>query len=151
MIDNSLESLRGEFKIKSKVLMTICNKLKLRISPFETKRSLTRQKWLMAQGKSWTLKSKHLDGLAVDWVFTLPNGQPSWVGKYPSVHFIGAMCGCVPIYKNGRLIESCHLQDDWKSIAVVMKNNSARYMKESAKNQELLKLVNDCFRTYWYK
>lgn len=151
MIDNSLESLKGEFKIKSKVLMEICNKLKLRISPYETKRTLTRQRWLVAQGKSWTLNSKHLDGKAVDRVFTTPQWQPSWIGKYPSVHFIGFMCGCTPIYKNGKLIESCHLQDDGKTIATIMKNNSARWKKETAKNQALLAAVNEAFRRYGYK
>lgn len=40
--------------------------------PFETLRSKTRQAWLVAQGKSWTMKSKHLDGKAVDRVFKTP-------------------------------------------------------------------------------
>jgi hypothetical protein len=61
MIENSLEKLTGEFKIKSKVLMSVCNAIKIRISPFETTRTITRQRWLVAQGKSWTLKSKHLE------------------------------------------------------------------------------------------
>ncbi len=34
----------------------------------EGKRTLKKQKWLKAHGYSWTLKSKHLDGLAVDTV-----------------------------------------------------------------------------------
>ena len=151
MIDNSLNLLKGEFRIKSKVLLEVCNKLKLRITPYETKRSLIRQKWLVAQGKSWTLKSKHIEWLAVDRVFSNTKWQPSWVGKYPSVHFIGFMCGVTPIYRNKKLIESCHLQDDGKSIVAVMKNNSARYQKETAKNQALLTEVNTAFRRYWYK
>ena len=79
MIINSLDKLTGEFKTKSKVLMEVCNALKIRISPFETWRSVTRQKWLVAQGKSWTLKSKHLEGKAVDRVFKTAAGQPSWI------------------------------------------------------------------------
>jgi hypothetical protein len=59
MIENSLDKLTGEFKTKSKVLMEVCNSLKIRISPYETWRSATRQKWLVAQGKSWTLKSEY--------------------------------------------------------------------------------------------
>jgi hypothetical protein len=79
MIENSLDKLTGEFKTKSKVLMEVCNSLKIRISPYETWRSATRQKWLVAQGKSWTLKSKHLEGKAVDRVFKTTAGQPTWV------------------------------------------------------------------------
>jgi hypothetical protein len=151
MIENSLEKLYWEFKIKSKVLMEVCNKMKLRITPYETKRTLSRQRRLVDQGKSWTMQSKHLDGLAVDRVFSDKNWQPSWVWKYPSIHFIGAMCWCVPIYKNGKLIESCHLQTDWKTIAKIMLDNSSRYLKETKKNQQLLSLVNDTFRKYGYK
>ena len=61
------------------------------------------------------------------------------------------MCGCTPIYKGKKLIESCHLQDDGKTIAQVMKNNSARYQKETKKNQDILALVNATFRKYGYK
>lgn len=150
MIENSLEKLKGEFKTKSKVLMEVCNAMKFRITPFETLRSKVRQAWLVAQWKSWTMNSKHLEGKAVDWVFT-KNWQPSWVGPYPSIHFIGFMCGCTPIYKGKKLIESCHLQDDGKTIATVMKNNSARYQKETKKNQDILALVNATFRKYGYK
>ena len=49
MIENSLDKLTGEFRIKSKVLMTVCNIMKLRITPFETLRYKERQKWLVAQ------------------------------------------------------------------------------------------------------
>lgn len=152
MINNDLNLLKWEFKIKSKVLMEICNALKIRISPFETTRTIARQKWLVAQGKSWTLKSKHLEGKAVDRVFNTTSGQPTWIGKYPSVHYVGFMCGVTPIYNSKKqLIESCHLQDDGQSIATVMKKNSARWGKETKKNQTLLSAVNNEFRKYWYK
>lgn len=150
-IESSLDKLTWEFKIKSKVLMTVCNAMKIRITPFETWRSTARQKWLVAQGKSWTMNSRHLTWKAVDRVFSDTKWQPSWVGKYPSVHFMWIMCWCVPIYKNGKLIESCHLQDDGKSVVAIMKNNSNRWPKETKKNQALLSLVNDTFRKYWYK
>lgn len=150
MIENSLDKLIGEFKIKSKVLMEVCNYMKFRITPYETTRSKTRQAWLVSQWKSWTMKSKHLEWKAVDRVFNTSSGQPSWVWKYPSIHYIWFMCWCTPIYKNGKLIESCHLQDDWKSINTIMKNNSTRWLKSSKKDQDLLSLVNKTFRKYWY-
>lgn len=151
MIENSLDKLTGEFKIKSKVLMAVCNFLKLRITPYETWRSKSRQAWLVNQWKSWTMNSKHLEWKAVDWVFSDTKWQPSWVWKYPSIHFIGFMCGVTPIYNKWKLVESCHLQDTGESIVSVMKNNSARYAKETKKNQNLLSLVNTTFRKYWYK
>lgn len=131
--------------------MEVCNAMKFRITPFETLRSKVRQARLVAQWKSRTINSKHLEGKAVDRVFRTSNWQPSWVWPYPSIHFIGFMCGCTPIYSKGKLIESCHLQDDGKSIAQVMKNNSVRYQKETKKNQDILALVNATFRKYWYK
>lgn len=44
-------------------------------------RSLKRQKWLKRQGFSWTLKSKHLTGNAVDlapWVIKSGKGTIDW-------------------------------------------------------------------------
>lgn len=152
MIENSLDKLSWEFKIKSKVLMEVSNKLWFKIIPFETKRSLLRQKWLKAQGKSRTLKSKHLEGKAVDRVFVTPKWQPTRSGPYKSIHYLGALCGCTPIYNTkGQLIESCHLQDTWESIAKVMARNSMKWHKETKKNQTILSLVNTTFRKYWYK
>lgn len=151
MINSSLDSLKWEFKIKAKVLMEVANAMKFRITPFETLRSKTRQAWLVAQWKSRTMNSKHLEGKAVDRVFRTSSWQPSWVWPYPSIHFIWFMCGCTPIYKGKKLIESCHLQDDGKTIATIMKNNSARWKKETAKNQALLSAVNTAFRKYSFK
>lgn len=151
MIENSLDKLTGEFKIKSKVLLEVANKLWFKIMPFETLRSKSRQAWLVAQGKSWTMKSKHLDGKAVDWVFKNVKWQPTWVWPYPSIHYIGFMCGVTPIYSKWRLIESCHLQDDGKTIVSVMKANSAKRFKETKKNKDMLALVNATFRKYGYK
>lgn len=156
MIENNLDKLKWEFQIKSKVLMEVCNSIKIRITPFETYRSRARQARLYTNKKPGQAVAKpgqsmHERGKAVDWVFASPSWQISWVWKYPSVHFVWFMCWVTPIYKNGKLIESCHLQDDGKSIAQVMKNNSARWKKETAKNQALLAAVNEAFRKYGYK
>ena len=55
----------------------------------EGKRSYARQLWLYAQGRTrpgkkvtWTLKSKHVDGNAVDCAFVV-NGKPSWDESLP--------------------------------------------------------------------
>ena len=156
MIENSLSKLVWEFQIKSKVLMEVCNSIKIRITPFETYRSRARQARLYANKKPGQAVAKpgqsyHERGKAVDWVFTSPSWQISWVWSYPSVHFVWFMCWVTPIYKNGQLVESCHLQDDGTTIARVMQKNSTRYGKETKKNQDLLSLVNTTFRKYWYK
>ena len=40
-------------------------------------RTRERQAQLVAEGKSWTFNSKHLDGLAVD-IILLKDGKPCW-------------------------------------------------------------------------
>lgn len=40
-------------------------------------RTLDQQRQLLAEGATWTLKSKHLDGLAID-VVAFVGGSPSW-------------------------------------------------------------------------
>lgn len=54
-----------------------CKKAGLQVKVFETLRTLERQKYLVENKHSWTLKSYHRLGLACDIVF-LKNGQWSW-------------------------------------------------------------------------
>ena len=50
----------------------------LNVDIFETVRTLERQKWLKANGKSKTLNSYHRLGLAVDFVFKTKKGNWTW-------------------------------------------------------------------------
>lgn len=157
MIENSLDKLLWEFKIKAKVLMEVVRLKYPGFAPFETFRTKARQQWLYNNKKPGQAvgipgSSYHEKGLAVDWIFLNKKWQPTWLGDYPYVHMIGFMCGMTPIYKNKKLVESCHLQSEGKAIISVMLNNSKRYVKSKlTQEQKLLKTVNDCFRKYWYK
>lgn len=44
-------------------------------------RSMTRQRQLVAKGKSWTLRSRHIHGFAVD-LAAFPGGKLSWEWRY---------------------------------------------------------------------
>lgn len=150
MIDSSFDKLKKEFAIKSKVIMWIVRLKYPGLSPFETFRTRARQVWLYANrkkgpvAKPWT--SMHEKGLAIDRVFLNKKGQPTWIGDYKYLHLVGGMCWVLPV-----AWESCHLQDNWKTISATMLNNSKRREKETAANKKLLKSVNDSFRTFWYK
>lgn len=146
MIDNKIESLVEPFRTKVQVFMNVVRKKYPEIYPFETKRSYKRQLLLFTQRKSWTLKSYHLQGKAVDWVF-MRHWQPSWSGDYNHLQWIAGMCGMERIKQ-----ESCHTQDNGNPIAVVMSLNSSRYKStKSPEEQKRLHDVNEEFRKFGYK
>jgi len=152
MIENSLDKLVWECRIKAKVLKTIVNKKYPWLVPFETYRSRPRQAWLYSQlkwkwpvAKPWT--SKHEQGKAIDRVFLNKNWQPTWKWDYAYVQYVAWMCGMI-----GVKWESCHTQCDWSSIVSVMIKNSSRYNKSKLSwEQKLLGDINTEFRKYGYK
>ncbi len=152
MIENSLDKLTWECKIKAKVLKAIVNKKYPGLVPFETYRSRPRQAWLYSQLKGkWPVAkpgtSKHELGKAIDRVFLNKNWQATWKWDYAYVQYVAWMCGLV-----GVKWESCHTQCTGKTIASCMVANSARYNKSKlAWEQKLLSEVNNGFRKYWYK
>ena len=152
MIDNDIEHLSQPFKDKAKVFFTVLRLYKKNVEAFETLRSKERQKRLVENWKSWTMNSYHIKGLAMDLVF-IKNWQPTWVWDYKFLHYLWFFCWMTPIYNSKwQLIESCHLQDDWKTIKQVMKSNSeSRHKAKTKKEQELLAQVNHGFRILWYK
>jgi hypothetical protein len=152
MVENSLEKLRGECKIKMKVLQAVVRLKYPRLAPYETFRSRARQAWLYTQLKGkWPVAkpgtSYHEAGKAVDWIFLNSKWQPTRKGDYAYVQYVATMCGL-----RGVKWESCHTEYAWKTIVATMKNNSARYNKsKSSSEQKLLSAVNTAFRKYWYK
>lgn len=145
-INNSLELLKQPFKNKAIVFLKVIRKTYPNVAPFETLRTRARQIMLMARWSSWTLKSKHLDWLACDWVF-MNKWQPTRKGDYWFLQRLGWMCWMVWISK-----EQCHTQDSWTPISIVMSQNSRRYKSTTNKReQELLHDVNEEFRKLWYK
>lgn len=152
MIDNDIEKLSQPFKDKIKVFLAVVKIYKKNVTIFEWLRTLERQKRLVINWKSWTMNSYHLVGKAVDLVFMNNKNQPTWIGDYKFLHYIWHFCWITPIYNSKwQLIESCHLQDNKKSIKDVMKTNSDNWHKaESKKEQDFLAQVNFGFRILGY-
>jgi len=152
MIENSLEKLLWEMKIKSKVLLEVAKSFWLKVIPFETWRSRARQQRLYTNKKPWQPVAKpgtsmHEKGKAVDWVFVNTKWQVTWSGDYRTLTVLWAMCWVVPVPG-----ESCHLQDNWKTIVTIMTGNSKSWLASKNKiTQKQLSAVNTCFRKYWYK
>lgn len=146
MIDNNIEHLVDPYKTKCKVFLEVCRKKYPRLWVFETLRNLDRQKWLVQNGKSWTLKSYHLKWLAADYIFYDKNNNPTRKWDYAYLKYVWVMCGMETIAK-----EQCHLQDNGKAIPVVMKTNSTRRASATPTDKKLLSSINDLFRRYWYK
>lgn len=153
MINNKIEDLVNPFRDKVRVFMAVVRLRYKNISPFETLRTKERQKWLFENGKSRTLNSYHLKWKAVDRVFLDKKWNPTWVWDYKYLHYIGFFCGMTPIYNSKwKLLESCHLQDDGRTIKNVMKKNSEnRHKTKSKTEQNILNWINEWFRLLWYK
>ena len=69
------------------------------IKPFETKRTLERQKKLYKDGASKTLKSKHLEGLACD--FVVVDNKDKWSWDYKLYAHYYDMFGAIAVKKYG--------------------------------------------------
>lgn len=100
----------------------------LRMKVWEAGRTKERQAWLYGAGRTgaqcllvgispswsrptarqvtWTMKSQHLIGKAVDMVFLTEKNQPSWSGDWDKVVKIGKECGLQSLAPR----ELCHFQ-----------------------------------------
>lgn len=76
-INKSLDGLKPEFREKIDALISDIEKEGLNIFVFETTRTKERQALLVKKGFSKTMKSKHIEGLACDFV-AKKNGKWSW-------------------------------------------------------------------------
>lgn len=148
MIDNNLDHLNKNFKQKVIVFKKIVGMVYKNLYLFEWFRTAARQK-LLAKTVKWPVArpgtSYHEKWLACDRTWLNSKWQPTRNGDYKFLQRIGGMCGMVPVKW-----ESCHLQDDKKTIQSAMKNNSARYQKATATEQMRLKRVNTAFRENWF-
>ena len=76
-INRSLDGLKPEFREKVDLLIDKIEEEGLHIFVFETTRTKERQTLLVKNGASKTMKSKHIEGLAVDFV-AKKNGKWTW-------------------------------------------------------------------------
>jgi len=117
MINKDIKSLDIKFQKKVALFLQEAKNQGLNIMIFEGLRSIERQKALYAIGRTtepnrkpvtWTLKSNHLTGKAVDIVFNV-NWQPSWNWDYNKLIIIAKRFWI----ENLKPKETCHFEDNW--------------------------------------
>jgi len=82
----SMRKLVGVNPLLSLCVMRAIGKSKYDFGVFEGVRTVDRQKKLVAEGRSWTMRSKHISGNAVDLVPYI-NGRYVWDGSEADVVF----------------------------------------------------------------
>lgn len=90
-VDNNPDFLKPELReLVSKIYSNVILFHNLPMEMFECKRTLERQEWLVKQGFSKTLNSRHLDGSAVDFVFRDPQTL-KWSWDNSIIHYYDFM------------------------------------------------------------
>lgn len=109
---NDIELLSPTFKPLAKEILALIEYHKLPFKPFETLRSLDLQKEYLASGRSKTLKSKHLDGNAIDLVVNI-DGKWIWDQEKGAYLFFYDFLGDVVKFHLGNKVI---WGGDWKSL-----------------------------------
>ena len=91
-INRDLNKLDPKFKFYALQIWELVNYHRLPFRVFETVRSIDRQKVLVKRGYSKTLKSKHIEGKAADFVVFI-DGKWTWESKY--LYYYNALGGIV--------------------------------------------------------
>ena len=119
-IKSDLNLLHPAFKGRVKCFLEECRIAGIYLKPIETRRTKLRQLYLWGKGRfisknlelqylgsdskdinggepkakqvTWTLFSRHLEGLAADFAFVI-GGKLTWNGDWAKVHEIGLKCG----------------------------------------------------------
>lgn len=112
--DNDLMKLNDKFREKVYKLLELAKQNWLNIKVFEWRRSNERQNYLYSIWRTiqlekrpitWTLKSKHLDGMAIDLVF-IKDGKITWEWDWKKVVSIAKWLWL----KSLAPTERCHIQ-----------------------------------------
>ena len=168
----NLSLLSPEMKKRTESWLQLCKDSGLNICVTETLRTKQRQLWLYAKGRilpnalekqylgyddqnilsmpkekqvTWTLQSKHLSGLALDFGFLI-NGSFSYNGDWEKAYDLAEQCGLKSLYREKK-IDRPHLElDETWTIplpvpAQILKDLEDQY-KDRAEilNQDLVKL-----------
>ena len=135
--DRDLNHLNPVFGQKVTKLLSLCDGNKIPIIITEGNRSKARQFWLWCKGRivkksdeiaflgydspeidsapkekavTWTLRSNHLTGRAVDFCFRTPQGGASYNGDWDKVYDLAEICGMESLFRKAGL-DRPHLQD----------------------------------------
>ena len=88
-MNTSLDDLDPKFRLKAFELLARCVEARISIRIIETLRSLEQQQENVAAGHSWTIKSKHLIGKAIDIAPVHVLAVKNWDPDDPSWKIIG--------------------------------------------------------------
>lgn len=115
-----LSDLTPAFRAKACELIALCVEIQLPVLIITTRRTLMEQEDAVRRGVSWTMKSKHLEGRAIDVcpykVFRLyGSDELMWDAKDPSWQKIGAIGLKLDlkwgVIKNGHRIDLGHFEE----------------------------------------
>lgn len=106
--------------------MVLCSQARIKVLITEARRSKARHFWLWCKGRivsksqevaflgyddpniasspkekqvTWTLRSNHLTGKAIDICFLDPNGRPTWNGPWERVFQLAKYAGLASLYQ----------------------------------------------------
>jgi len=141
--NRKLEDLTPATQSRVVKWLSDCKAAGLKVLVTETRRSKPRQFWLWSKGRivtkkqevdflgfddpnidsnpkekqvTWTLKSKHLEGKAVDFCFLTPDGKATYSGDWSKAFDIAEDCGLVSLFrKTGVDKPHLELNEDWIS------------------------------------
>lgn len=139
MINRNIDDLSSNFKPKVIDFLAECKEKWFNIMVFEWLRTQERQKELYAQWRTkpwkivtWTLKSNHLTGNAVDIVFKDSKWNPTWSWDYDSLIAIAKKYWI----RNLKPKETAHFEDDW-TIYKPMKSKYTDILAQELKTSNL--------------
>jgi len=155
---NDIRLLDKEYQKKVKALLELCRLQLLDTGLFETLRMSPRQKELYAIGRTIrvnekpvtrTMNSYHLTWKAVDIIF-YNKWKITREWDYATLTKLAWYCWMTWIFnKQWARMERCHFQDDWRSIAKVIEDNSTKRKSIAlAKTKDILHSANNLLRKY---
>lgn len=123
--DRKISSLAPEMRTRVNAWLSACESAGLKVLITETRRSKARQLWLYAKGRviskkteldflgyddpaiesapkekivTWTLKSNHISGLAIDFGFLDSAGKFTYNGDWTLAYSLAAKCGLKSLF-----------------------------------------------------
>lgn len=148
---NDINLLTKQFKEKINLFLKECNKQWLYPIIYEWFRTVTRQielynQWRLTPWKiiTWTMKSMHLSGNAVDIVFKDKiTWNITWNWPYDKIIKIAKQFWIDSLSP----IETCHLQDNWKPLEL----NNINTMSDIQIPEPYTVLHDNLLWTTWFK
>jgi len=167
-------NLTPEMAKRVNAFVVLCKEKKLNILITETWRTKARQLWLWAKGRvisraleveylgyddpaiyskpherqvTWTLKSKHIEGKAIDICFKVGTGI-TYNGDWDAVYDVAESVGMVSLYRKYG-IDKPHLEfnENWKPVDTIKKEKleglERQYKIEADRANHAVRKLND--------